>query len=126
MHAVSDKKSAATRCRWVKGATMTRKAMTARIISTTLPEGLVVAFPKAVRAAAEPEKTPMQRQYERQKIMLDAALINRAYFESVTDLSVAQQRAAEENPAQAKQAATQEKGGSIFSSAYDGRFFGIV
>lgn len=93
-----------------------------------LPEGLT-ADPHPPRARSIPhlvEEPKIRKQYRLQKIMLDAILINRAHFASETDLSVADQKVVEENPVQAKQAAAQEKGGSVFSSAYDGRFFGLV
>lgn len=87
----------------------------------------VLAFPKAVQpvpARLEGEALRLD-QFRRQSEMLAEILAHTPRLIEPANLAK-ENRVLRHEDTRAAQAERQEKGGSIFSSAYDGRFFGMV
>lgn len=93
-----------------------------------LPEGHIIPFGKEPNAPKPRLTGDALRldQFRRQSEELAKNFAARPQLIEATELPKANQTIVPVREAQAKQAALQEKGGSVFSSAYDGRFFGIV
>ncbi len=92
------------------------------------PEGQVISFgkePNAPKPRLTGEALRLD-QFRRQSEELARNLAARPQRIEATDLPKANQTIVPVRETQAAQAAAQEKGGSVFSLAYDGRFFGIV